>query len=149
MWGFWLRRQKQEAGREGPVSRVDVKHVHTIRCIIDEHVGLLVTQAEARSWRGGTSFNYILKNTFTPYFLLSLNMWGFWLHRQKQEAGGEGPVSIIDIKHVYTIRFIIAEHVGLLVTQAEARSWRGGTSFTISFIVAETNVGLLVSQAEA
>ncbi len=47
-------------------------------------------------------------------------MWGFWLHRQKQEAGGEGPVSLIDATRVSTIRIIIAEHVGLLVTQAEA-----------------------------
>ena len=106
MWGFWLHRQKQEAGGEGPASIIHATRVCTIHIIIAEHVGLLVTQAEARSWRGGTSFTCCMrehcniitmtcaKHDYTTRFTnAETNVGLLFFHRQKHEAGGEGPVS--------------------------------------------------------
>ena len=109
------------------LSLTHLTHVFCIDFVISENVGLLVTQAEARSWRGGTSFNKICKTHVINIFFL-LNMQCFWLHRQKHEAVGEGQVLIINVKnvyaihlvfkinltHIYSIPFIIAENVGLL-----------------------------------
>ena len=95
---FWLHRQKQEAGGEGPVLimnvknvyaihlvfKINVTHIYSIPFIIAENVGLVEGE--------GAVIIYI-QHVYAICFCSSPKMWGFWLHRQKQEAGGEGPVS--------------------------------------------------------
>ncbi len=57
-------------------------------------------------------------------------MWGFWLHRQEREAVWEGPVSSLNVKHVYAIRFLVSLNMWgfWLHRQKREAGWTGPVS---------------------